>query len=376
MRQYAAYDYHLTELHGLGTQCGLIFELRAVLAELRTEGMRERFWGALGRAVGARGWRSPAEVSLGDMWSAGLLRHEAGVRAAIAGAQGELVIDSFLKGLEDHYDQLCLPLVDYRGRCQLVRGWEQLNEGLDEHIAELSSMSASAHMRPFESVVAMWEAKLSGAREALEVWMDVQRRWVHLESVFFGVADMQQQLSIDFSRFQGLDGEFISLSVKVQRTSRLLDAVLQPGLLGTLRRLQDQLAHVQRALADYLEQQREAFARFYFVGAVPPTMPRAADHTLLPRYLTISPPSTSSTPPTDAPPWRAPVQVMSICSRSSPARPIRASSRGTCRNSTPAYALFASKHPRCPRSFHPRARSSRCRLSWREAPTAAPFTAG
>jgi dynein heavy chain 1 len=203
------------------------------------------------------------------MWDAGLVRHEAGVRGIIAVAQGELIIVSFLRGLDDNYAELQMELVNYRGRCHLVRGWDQLLEGLDEHIAELASMSASPHMKPFESAATAWEGKLSDARETLEVWMDVQRRWVHLESVFFGAAGMQQQLALDFSRFKGLDGEFIAISHRAQRSPLLLDAVAQPGLHGTLLRLQEQLAQVQRALAEYLEQQREAFARFYFVGAAP-----------------------------------------------------------------------------------------------------------
>jgi dynein heavy chain 1 len=39
-----------------------------------------------------------------------------------------------------------------------------------------------------------------------------------------------------------------------------------PGLHKTLERLGELLANVQKALGDYLETQRSAFARFYFVG--------------------------------------------------------------------------------------------------------------
>jgi dynein heavy chain 1 len=38
------------------------------------------------------------------------------------------------------------------------------------------------------------------------------------------------------------------------------------GLQKTLERLSDMLANIQKALGDYLETQRAAFARFYFIG--------------------------------------------------------------------------------------------------------------
>ena len=201
MRQYAVYEYHLAELHGLRQQSELLLELRAVLGELRSDSMRERHWGALCRALGGgRTLGAPAEITLGDVWDAGLVRHEAAVRAVIAAAQGEMIIEAFLRGLDDHYAQQTLPLVNYRGRCQLVSGWESLFEGLEEHITELGSMAASVHMKPFEAAAATWDTKLSGARETLEMWMEVQRRWVHLEAIFNGTTDMQQQLALEFSR--------------------------------------------------------------------------------------------------------------------------------------------------------------------------------
>jgi len=53
---------------------------------------------------------------------------------------------------------------------------------------------------------------------------------------------------------------------KVEAKPLLADVVAIPELLKTLVRLHDFLLNIQKALIDYLEQQRREFARFYFVG--------------------------------------------------------------------------------------------------------------
>jgi len=53
---------------------------------------------------------------------------------------------------------------------------------------------------------------------------------------------------------------------KVSAKPNLIEIMNIQGLQKTLERLSELLANVQKALGDYLETQRSAFARFYFVG--------------------------------------------------------------------------------------------------------------
>lgn len=53
---------------------------------------------------------------------------------------------------------------------------------------------------------------------------------------------------------------------KVSAKPNILETMNIQGLQKTLSRLIDLLANIQKALSDYLETQRAAFARFYFVG--------------------------------------------------------------------------------------------------------------
>ena len=103
-------------------------------------------------------------------------------------------------------------------------------------------------------------------RIILDIWIDVQRRWVYLEGIFFGSSDIKEMLVNEYTRFKGIDSEFTSLMKKVSSKPSIIETMNIPSLQKTLERLSDLLANIQKALGDYLETQRAAFARFYFVG--------------------------------------------------------------------------------------------------------------
>jgi dynein heavy chain 1 len=51
----------------------------------------------------------------------------------------------------------------------------------------------------------------------------VQRRYVYLEGIFFGSADIKSMLSAEFNKFRGIDNEFTSLMKKVTQKPVVLD---------------------------------------------------------------------------------------------------------------------------------------------------------
>jgi dynein heavy chain 1 len=139
-------------------------------------------------------------------------------------------------------------------------------EQLDEDLNNLSSMKLSQHYKTFEEEIMQWDDRLQKMRMVLDIWIDVQRRWVYLESIFLGSSDIKDMLVNEFSRFKSIDSEFTSLMKKVSAKPNLLEIMSIQSLQKTLERLSDMLANIQKALGDYLETQRTAFARFYFIG--------------------------------------------------------------------------------------------------------------
>lgn len=57
-------------------------------------------------------------------------------------------------------------------------------------------------IQEFEEDALAWEEKLNRINALFDVWIDVQRRWVYLEGIFSGSADIQTLLPVETSRFQ------------------------------------------------------------------------------------------------------------------------------------------------------------------------------
>ena len=54
----------------------------------------------------------------------------------------------------------------------------------------------------FEDDALSWEDRLNRINALFDVWIDVQRRWVYLEGIFTGSADIKHLLPNESQRFQ------------------------------------------------------------------------------------------------------------------------------------------------------------------------------
>lgn len=258
LRNYEAYDTLKGNLNTLK-------KTNILIIELKSEALKDRHWKLImQRLKMKRG--SFNDLTLGNVWDAEILKHEKYLREVLGTAQGEMGLEEFLKQVREYWQAFNLDLANYQNKCRLIRGWDDLFTKLDEHINSLNSMKMSPHYKVFEEEVLPWDEKLQKIRVLFDIWIDVQRRWVYLEGIFCGSADIKQQLPNEFSKFKSIDNEFTSLMRKVSAKPLILDVLGQSGIQKTLERLAELLAKIQKALGDYLETQRLAFPRFYFVG--------------------------------------------------------------------------------------------------------------
>lgn len=61
---------------------------------------------------------------------------------------------------------------------------EKLLEQLEDSQVTLANMLTSSYISPMQEDVAMWTEKLKEIGFVLELWIDVQKLWTHLEAVF------------------------------------------------------------------------------------------------------------------------------------------------------------------------------------------------
>ena len=116
--------------------------------------------------------------------------------------QGEMALEEFLKQVREEWQAYQLELVNYQNKTKLIKGWDELFAKLKEHINSITAMKMSPYYKAFEEEALSWDDKLNRANALFDIWIDVQRRWVYLEGIFSGSADIKHLLPQETSRFQ------------------------------------------------------------------------------------------------------------------------------------------------------------------------------
>ncbi|XP_045484392.1 dynein heavy chain, cytoplasmic isoform X1 [Pieris rapae] len=257
LRMYDSYEYVRKLLQSYT-------KVNMLIVELKSDALKERHWRQLCRALKVE-W-SLSELTLGQVWDADLLHNEHTVRDVVSVAQGEMALEEFLKQVRESWQSYELDLINYQNKCKIIRGWDDLFNKVKEHINSVAAMKLSPYYKVFEEEALTWEEKLNRINALFDVWIDVQRRWVYLEGIFSGSADIKTLLPVETSRFQSISSEFLGLMKKVSKSPMVMDVLNIPGVQRSLERLADLLGKIQKALGEYLERERSSFPRFYFVG--------------------------------------------------------------------------------------------------------------
>mmetsp|Transcript_28347 Transcript_28347/g.57801 ORF Transcript_28347/g.57801 Transcript_28347/m.57801 type:complete len:2891 (+) Transcript_28347:3-8675(+) len=260
IRQYDAY----TALHD---KVKSYLSGHSTLSDMKTDALKERHWKIILQKLNIH--VAFSELTIGMLWDNDLLERKKDMAEVLSIAQGEMAIEVFLNEVRDRWMKQELNLVLYQNRVRLIRGWDDLFTALDDHTGGLILMRSSPYyraVREFQEDGNLWEDRLTKLRAAFDAWIDVQRRWVYLEGIFFGSADIKNQLPAEWSRFKSVDGEFITLMRRISSRPYAMEALNIENLQRTLERLSNLMTVIQKALGTYLEKQRSDFSRFYFLG--------------------------------------------------------------------------------------------------------------
>merc|ERR1719422_1263221 len=257
LRQYASYEYVKKLIQSYQ-------KVNMLIVELKSDALKDRHWKTLCKQLRVNWVLS--ELTLGQVWDVDLQKHEGTVKDIILVAQGEMALEEFLKQVKETWNTYELDLINYQNKCRIIRGWDVLFDKLKENINQVAAMKLSPYYKVFEEEALTWEDKLNRINALFDVWIDVQRRWVYLEGIFSGSADIKTLLPVETSRFMSISSEFLTLMKKVSKSPMVIDVLNIQGVQRSLERLADLLGKIQKALGEYLERERASFPRFYFVG--------------------------------------------------------------------------------------------------------------
>lgn len=207
-------------------------------------------------------------TTLADLLKLNLHECEEEVKNIVDKAVKEMSMEKILRELDTTWSTMQFEQEIHRrtGR-KLLKASEELIETLEENQVQLQNLITSKYIAHFLEEVSSWQYKLGLADQVITLWFEVQRSWMHLESIFMSSEDIRKQLPKDSERFDSIDKNFKELMDEIAQVPNAIQATNREGLLDRLYELQKNLTLCEKALAVYLETKRLAFPRFYFVSS-------------------------------------------------------------------------------------------------------------
>ena len=107
--------------------------------------------------------------------------------------------------MEAEWKGVNLEIVEYREtQTYVLKGFDEIQQLLDDHIVMTQSMSFSPFKGPFAQRIDEWEKLLVLMSDIFEEWLKCQRSWMYLEPIFSS-EDIMRQLPTEGKRFAGVD---------------------------------------------------------------------------------------------------------------------------------------------------------------------------
>nr|CAD7423389.1 unnamed protein product [Timema monikensis] len=248
-----------------GTIRNLLSSLRAV-TELQNPAIRERHWQQLMVATKVK-FVMDEKTTLSDLLALNLHNYEDEVKNIVDKSVKEMSMEKVLKELHATWSTMEFEHeVHHRTNLTVLRASEELIEILEENQVQLQNLMSSKYISFFLDEVSDWQKKLANADQVIQIWFEVQRTWMHLESIFIGSEDIRTQLPEDSRRFERIDKDFRALLEDMVKTPNVVKATNKPHLYESLEKIQKDLTLCEKALTEYLETKRLAYPRFYFMS--------------------------------------------------------------------------------------------------------------
>jgi dynein heavy chain 2, cytosolic len=263
----------------IGVLARVLFEVNLVrraevgLKFIRGEPFRDEHWSVALMKVGVQRGVRATDLTVGHLLQQTVLEalseQTQFLKELAARAQGEVTIRESLQELRAWTETAEFQLLEHTSLATdrttpLIKEWQELFTQIGDNQSLLQSLKESSFFKPFADQVAPLERRLALLDECCQDLNTVQRRWVYLEPVFGRGALPSEQ-----PRFLRVDHDFRDVMARIAREPRmflLTDEGLFPNLTDSLKGMVSALERCQKALSEFLEEKRNAFPRFYFLG--------------------------------------------------------------------------------------------------------------
>uniref|UniRef100_A0A7M4F990 Dynein axonemal heavy chain 6 n=1 Tax=Crocodylus porosus TaxID=8502 RepID=A0A7M4F990_CROPO len=238
-----------------------------VITDLRNPFLKPRHWTVLEQVVNATLLDLENPLSLARLVELSIFDFAQEIQDVSGQASGEASLETMLKKVEDAWKTTEFIVLPHRDSKDvfILGGTDDLQVLLDDSTITVATIASSRYVGPLKARVDEWQKQLSLFSQTLEEWLNCQRNWLYLESIF-SAPDIQRQLPGEAKMFLQVDKSWKEIMRKVNRLPNALRAATQPGLLETFQNNNGLLDQIQKCLEAYLESKRVIFPRFYFLS--------------------------------------------------------------------------------------------------------------
>ncbi|KAM9777518.1 dynein axonemal heavy chain 12-like [Neosynchiropus ocellatus] len=232
---------------------------------LCSPGIRPRHWMMMSEVVGDD-ITPDSSTTLRKVLKKNLTGHLDQFQSISATASKELSLERTMDNMEDAWGDVTFHLQPYRETgVDILTSLDEVQTLLDDQLVKTQTIRTSPFIKPFQTRIKRWEARLHLVQETLDEWLKVQAQWLYLEPVFFS-QDILQQIPEEGQLFQTVDRTWRDLMKRCAQDAKILSATSEPGLLENLQNCNVMLENIMKGLNAYLEKKRLFFPRFFFLS--------------------------------------------------------------------------------------------------------------
>ncbi|CAF4691617.1 unnamed protein product, partial [Rotaria sp. Silwood1] len=240
-----------------------------LMLDLKNEALRERHWRMLMKETNIEFDMNPESFTLENLFQMNLQRFNDAIQNIVTSATKELQIEKGVREVVDAWDKMKFNVIKYikgnQDRGFVLGACDEVLQTLDDHTMALQSMAGSRFIGPFLPTVQQWEKSLSLIAEVIELWINVQRKWMYLEGIFVS-GDIRSQLPEEAKKFDEKNKLFKTIMTDTYRDPLIKKQCHIPSRLADLESIFVGLERCQKSLNDYLDSKRNAFPRFFFIS--------------------------------------------------------------------------------------------------------------
>ena len=241
--------------------------LLPVVADLRNKTLLPRHWKEIEAVLGCT-IDPKKEYTLGELLALGVVEQQPAISTISTKAvQESALLDLFQKKVTLIWSTLDFTVNSYKDSKEVfvLGAVDEVIAALDESLVNINTILGSRFCAPIRVEVEGYQKRLMLVSETLDEWLNCQKQWMYLESIF-SADDIKRQLPEESKKFANVDRSWRTIMKRTNGNPNAVVAGTVKGLKETFLKHNEVLDGIQKALEDYLEKKRSAFPRFYFLS--------------------------------------------------------------------------------------------------------------